>query len=170
MNGADGFWLFQVLPHPDESLGHFLGRFRRANNLSRLGLAELLSVSGVMIRNWETPSRQRPPSGSELESLSNGIGVNRETLVQMLPPDSSQLHLGTRLCPVCYQEVPIHRRTWQYASVERCERHQQSLRWQCPACGTPLRLPALWESGICEHCWLRFSEMTDECSANGRAQ
>ncbi len=27
-------WLFQVKPHPEESFGHFLSRFRRANHMS----------------------------------------------------------------------------------------------------------------------------------------
>ncbi|MBD2020631.1 hypothetical protein H6F43_10595 [Leptolyngbya sp. FACHB-36] len=37
-------WIFQIAPVLGESFGHYLGRFRRANCLSRVGLAEWMTT------------------------------------------------------------------------------------------------------------------------------
>lgn len=36
-------WVFRVKAYPGESLGHFLGKFRRANDLSHKILADHLA-------------------------------------------------------------------------------------------------------------------------------
>ncbi|WOD39708.1 hypothetical protein RRF56_02725, partial [Nodosilinea sp. E11] len=54
-------WLFQVEPHADESFGHFLGRFRRANRLSSAQLSAMLGQRSYVVSYWESPSRQRRP-------------------------------------------------------------------------------------------------------------
>ena len=52
-------WLFQVEPYPGESLSHFLGCFRRANDLTTTGLGKAAGVGGAMpaaggaIARWE---------------------------------------------------------------------------------------------------------------------
>ncbi|MCP6759986.1 MAG: TniQ family protein [Fischerella sp. CENA71] len=156
---AFGEWVFRVEPYDGESFGHYLGRFRRANCLSRHSLAELVGVTGVMIGDWETPSRRRTPTAKQLATLSQLFGITTEQLTQMLPCDPLVLNLRTRLCPACYAQVPIHQKVWQQAGVHVCELHQQPLLTACPACGTDFRLPALWEHGCCEYCWLPFSQM-----------
>ncbi len=157
-------WVFPVSVHPGESLGHFLGRFRRANSLSRQGLAELLGISVVITRAWETPSRQQLPTPTQLARLSELVGIPSEQLTQMLPPKPSQIYLRTRLCGACYAEVPSHQNAWQQAGVEQCHRHQLPLLTACSACGTAFRPPALWENGCCECCWLPFSQMRAKLS------
>ncbi len=159
MNQANGLWLFQVAPHPDESFGHFLGRFRRANELSRAGLAELLSVPTTTVQAWETPSRRSLPTEAQLAMLSALSGVSLTCLKQLLPPDTCSIHLSTRLCPSCYGEAPFHHQRWQQAGSDRCKTHSTLLLTACPACQSPFRLPALWEDGCCERCWLPFSQM-----------
>jgi DNA-binding transcriptional regulator YiaG len=50
-------WVFRVVAHPEESLGHYLGRFRRANVLSHKALAEHLGIRVEWVQLWEVPSR-----------------------------------------------------------------------------------------------------------------
>ncbi len=45
--GEINLWLFQVEPYSGESLSHFLGRFRRANDLTTTGLGK---AAGVGVR------------------------------------------------------------------------------------------------------------------------
>jgi Bacterial TniB protein len=52
-------WLFRVKAYRGESLGHFLGRFRRANALSHKSLAEHLSIRVEWIRH----RGDEPPPG-----------------------------------------------------------------------------------------------------------
>jgi hypothetical protein len=37
-------WVFRVEAHPEEGLGHFLGRFRRANVVSHKVMTEHLGI------------------------------------------------------------------------------------------------------------------------------
>ena len=46
-------WLFQIEPLPRESLSHFLGRFRRSNDLTPGGLAGAAGFGGAIISRWE---------------------------------------------------------------------------------------------------------------------
>ncbi len=155
---SDG-WMFQISPMAGESLGHYLGRFRRANCLSQSALAELVSIEARRLRGLEMPSLGQPLNANQVKKLCSFLGVSETQLAAMLPPVRSQLYLATRLCPKCYADVPIHRREWQGGGVEQCEYHAAPLLTTCPACGTAFRLPALWGNGCCEQCWLPFREM-----------
>ena len=103
----DHLRVFRVIPHEDESLGHFLGRFRRANELSHRAITDHLGIRVEWVQAWESPSRRRNPTPLQLLALSKLVDVEPEQLTKMLPPIN--LHLQTRLCGTCYTEVPIHR-------------------------------------------------------------
>jgi transcriptional regulator with XRE-family HTH domain len=154
---ASESWVFRVNAHPDESLGHFLGRFRRANVLSHKVVAEHLGIRVDWVRDWETPSRRRNPTPLQLIALSKLTDVDPQQLTQMLPPEP--LHLATRLCPACYMEAPVHRSWWQSATTSHCDRHSMPLLSACSGCGTGFRTPALWESDRCQQCGLAFGQM-----------
>ncbi|WP_392536155.1 hypothetical protein [Nostoc sp. C117] len=42
-------WLFRVQPYQGESLSHFLGRFRRANDLTPTGLGKAAGLGGRVL-------------------------------------------------------------------------------------------------------------------------
>jgi hypothetical protein len=155
---AEG-WLFQMAPVGGESIGHYLGRFRRANCLSQGALAELVLIEARLLRGLEMPSLGHPLNRDQLKKLAAVLRLSESQLTAMLPPERSQLHLPIRLCPKCHAETPIHRQEWQRVGVEHCDRHDAPLLTACPACGTAFRLPALWENGCCECCWLPFQQM-----------
>lgn len=157
-------WIFRVVPHEEESLGHFLGRFRRANGLSYRAIADHLGIRVEWIQAWETPSRRRNPTSLQLVALSKLMDVDSEQLVKMLPPSS--LYLQTRLCGTCYEEVPIHRVTWQQKGIDQCDRHNLPLLSACPICQTGFRTPALWSKGCCERCRLAFTQMRSQQAAS----
>jgi hypothetical protein len=150
-------WVVQVVPGTDESLGHYLGRFRRANCLGHRTMEAELQVPAKRVSDWERPSRRQLPDLAQLERLSHLVGLSPTRLHQMFPPAS--MHLETRLCPACYAEVPIHRLTWQQQGMDQCNRHQLLLLSACPVCRTGFRTPALWSEGCCERCKLPFSQM-----------
>ncbi|MBE9010805.1 TniQ family protein [Pseudanabaenaceae cyanobacterium LEGE 13415] len=152
-----GSWIFRVEPHPDESFGHFMGRFRRANELSHKAIADQLGIRIEWVQSWDSPSRRRNPTSLQMIALSKLTDVDPEQLAKMLP--SEPLHLQTRLCPVCYTEVPVHRSTWQQLNVDQCDRHSMQLLSACPECQTGFRTPALWEDDRCEGCGLSFAQM-----------
>jgi transcriptional regulator with XRE-family HTH domain len=88
--------LFRVEAYRGESLGHFLGRFRRANALSHKSLAEHLSIRVEWIIAWESPSRRRNPTPLQLFALSKLVEVEPHDLAEMLPPEPLELKiLGT---------------------------------------------------------------------------
>ena len=62
-------------PYWQESFGHFLGRFRRANYLSSEQLSALLGQRSYVVAYWETPSRRRQPTPNELRALSQLTGT-----------------------------------------------------------------------------------------------
>ncbi|MTJ53093.1 hypothetical protein FJR38_10775 [Anabaena sp. UHCC 0253] len=68
-------WLFQVEPYPGESLSHFLGRFRRANDLTTTGLGKAAEVGGAIAR-WEKFRFNPPPSRPQLEAVAKVVGVD----------------------------------------------------------------------------------------------
>ena len=150
-------WVFRVEAQSGESLGHFLGRFRRANYLSHKALAEHLGVRVEWVQAWGTPSRRRNPSPLQLVALSKLVEVEVKQLTKMLPPE--HLHLQTRLCAACYGEVPIHQVVWQRAERTHCARHGLELLSECPVCGTGFRTPALWSDEHCERCQTAYGEM-----------
>ncbi len=158
-------WIFQITPMPGESIGHYLGRFRRANCLTQSGLAELVSIEVRLLRGLEMPSMGQPLNAAQVEKLTALLGLSELQLSEMLPQARSQLYLATRLCSKCYGEMPIHQNDWQRAVIAQCARHQHPFLTACPACHTALRRPALWENGCCEQCWLPFQQMHPSDSA-----
>jgi transcriptional regulator with XRE-family HTH domain len=152
-------WLFQVEPYPDESFGHFLGRFRRANCLSRAHLSAMLGQRSYIVSYWESPSRQRRPGTAHLEQLSRLTGVDIPRFHRMWFPPGIQLHWPTRLCPDCYAEAPWHKLTWQLADRPDCGVHQRSLLAECPCCHHAFQLPSYWATAMCDRCRLPFAHM-----------
>ena len=150
-------WIFRVEPHPDESFGHFIGRFRRANELSHKAIADHLGIRVEWVQSWDSPSRRRNPTSPQIIALSKLTEVDPEPLAKMLP--SEPLHLQTRLCPACYAEAPVHRSTWQRAGNGCCDRHFLKLLVACSECGMGFRTPALWKDDRCESCGLPFAQM-----------
>lgn len=150
-------WVFRVTAYPGESLGHFLGRFRRANELSHKAVASHLGVGIAWVQDWEIPSRRRNPTQLQRIALSKLVEVDPKQLAFMLPP--TRLHLQTRLCAACYAEIPVHRAVWQRAGKAVCGHHALRLLSACPVCETSFRTPALWDDERCEHCGLSFSQM-----------
>lgn len=161
-------WVFRVTAYPGESLGHFLGRFRRANELSHKAVAEHLGVCVAWVQDWEVPSRRRNPTELQRIALSKLVEVEPKQLAKMLPPN--HLHLQTRLCAACYAENAVHRAAWQRAGKSVCERHALRLLSACPVCETGFRTPALWDDEGCEHCGLLFSQMQSYQHSSWRLQ
>jgi hypothetical protein len=161
IDGPIDTWLFRVDAYPGESFGHFLGRFRRVNDLTSGQLSTMLGLRYLAISYWETPSRRRIPSAKDWEVLSGITGVDVAQLQSMLMPKKISLYLRTRLCASCYQEEPFHRLNWQRANVTKCDRHGCELLSMCPQCGIDFKLPALWAVGECEQCSLPFAKMND---------
>jgi len=154
---ASNSWVFRVVPVPGESFGHYMGRFRRANQLSHRSVAEHLGVRVRWVEDWDRPSRRRNPTELQLIALSKLVEVEPNQLAKMLPP--VRLHLQTRLCAVCYSETPVHQVNWQQDGKGECDRHALLLLSGCPICGTEFRAPVLWEDERCEHCGLKFGQM-----------
>jgi hypothetical protein len=71
-------WVFRVEPHPEESFGHFMGRFRRANELSHKTIAEHLGIRLQWVQDWDAPSRRRNPTSLQLVALSKLVEVSIE--------------------------------------------------------------------------------------------
>ncbi len=154
---ASDSWVFRVIPAPGESFGHFLGRFRRANQLSHRAIADHLGVRVSWVEDWERPSRRRSPTELQRIALSKLVEVDPKQLAKMLPP--ARLHLQTRLCAACYAETPVHQVNWQREGREVCDRHALRLLSACPICGAGFRTPVYWEDERCEQCELMFTQM-----------
>jgi transcriptional regulator with XRE-family HTH domain len=69
-------WVFRVKVYDGESLGHFLGRFRRANELSHKAIADHLGVRVEWVKAWESPSLRRNPTNLQLLALSKLVDVD----------------------------------------------------------------------------------------------
>ncbi|MFM6423793.1 TniQ family protein [Planktothrix sp.] len=152
-------WLFQIEPYPGESLSHFLGRFRRANELTPTGLGKMAGLGGAIAR-WEKFRFNPPPSREELEALAVVVGVEGDRLVEMLPSAGVGMKLEPiRLCGACYAESPCHRIEWQFKTTEGCDRHSLRLLSECPNCKARFKIPALWVDGWCQRCFMTFPEM-----------
>lgn len=150
-------WVFRVVPVLAESQGHFLGRFRRANELRHKGNAEQLGVGDEWVRAWESAWLRRNPTDLQQLALCKLVEVKCEQLTTMLPPQ--ELHLQTRLCAACYGEAPVPRVSWQQKGIDWSERHKIRMRSTCPICATGFRTPALWNNEPCQGCGLTFEQM-----------
>jgi len=160
-------WLFQVEPYQGESLSHFLGRFRRANDLTPAGLGKAAGLGGAIAR-WEKFRFNPPPSRQQLEALAKVVEVDADRLAQMLPPAGVGMKIEPiRLCAACYTESPCHKMEWQFKVTQGCvgearrrHRHKVSLLSECPNCGARFKIPALWVDGWCQRCFMTFADMT----------
>ncbi|PAX60393.1 helix-turn-helix domain-containing protein [Brunnivagina elsteri] len=162
-------WLFEIEPLEGESLSHFLGRFRRANDLTPSGLGQAAELGGAIayggalpIARWEKFRFNPPPSRQQLESLAKVVGVDADRLEQMLPPTGVRMNLEPiRLCAACYVESPCHKIEWQFKETQGCQHHSLSLLSECPNCGARFKVPALWVDGWCHRCFTLFAEMAN---------
>jgi transcriptional regulator with XRE-family HTH domain len=160
-------WLFLVEPLEGESLSHFLGRFRRANDLTPSGLGKAAGLGGAIasggalpIARWEKFRFNPPPSRQQLEALSVVLGVDVDQLLEMLPPVGVGMKLEPiRLCAACYTESPCHQIEWQFRETQGCGRHKLRLLSECPNCGARFKVPALWVDGWCQRCFTSFAKM-----------
>ena len=153
-------WLFQVEPLEGESLSHFLGRFRRANELTPSGLANAAGLGGAIAR-WEKFRFIPPPSHQQLGKLASVVGVDVDRLALMLPPAGVGMKLEPiRLCGACYAESRCHKIEWQFKKTQGCDRHKVTLLSECPNCGARFKVPALWVDGWCHRCFTTFGEMS----------
>ena len=62
-------WFFRVEPYEGESVSHFLGRFRRANELTPSGLGRVAGIGAVVAR-WEKFHLNPFPTWRELEAIA----------------------------------------------------------------------------------------------------
>jgi TniQ len=154
-------WLFQIEPLSGESLSHFLGRFRRSNDLTPTGLGSAAGL-GAAITRWEKFRFNPPPSEQQLATLAVVVGIKVERLVEMLPPEGMGMKMEPiRLCGACYRESPHHRIEWQLKVTDGCQQHGLRLLSECPNCGARFRIPALWVDGWCHRCFTTFAEMAE---------
>lgn len=152
-------WLFQIEPLDGESLSHFLGRFRRANELTPTGLGKAAGLGGAIAR-WEKFRFNPPPSQQQLEALAKVVGIDVDRLAQMLPPAGVGMKMEPiRLCATCYAQSPCHKIEWQFKGTQGCDRHKLSLLSECPNCGARFKIPAAWVDGWCQRCFLSFADM-----------
>lgn len=152
-------WFFRVEPYKGESLSHFLGRFRRTNELTPSGLGKAAGIGAVVAR-WEKFYLNPFPSRRELEALFAVVGVEADRLSQMLPPTGVGMnHSPIRLCGACYAQEPCHRIEWQFTTTAGCSSHQLRLLSECPNCGARFAIPAHWVEGACQRCFMTFAEM-----------
>lgn len=154
-------WFFRVEIYDGESLSHFLGRFRRANELTPNRLGRTTGIGAVVV--WWEKFRLNPfPSCQELEALAAVVGVEADRLVQILPPEGVGMkHYPIRLCGACYIRDLCHRIEWQFKVTTGCNRHQLCLLSECPNCGARFVIPALWLEGACQRCFMTFAEMAE---------
>jgi hypothetical protein len=61
-------WWFVIEPFDGESISHFLGRFRRENELSPSGLGKVTGLGGTIAR-WEKFRFIHAPSEKDLMAL-----------------------------------------------------------------------------------------------------
>ena len=152
-------WLFLINPLEGESLSHFLGRFRRENEMTASGLGKEAGI-GAVVGRWEKFHHNPFPSSEQLEALAKVVQVDAQRLREMLPPQGVEMkHQPIRLCAACYVESPCHQIQWQFKQTDRCEKHQLRLLSECPNCKARFPIPALWVDGWCSRCFLPFAEM-----------
>lgn len=151
-------WWFLVEPLPGESISHFLGRFRRENELTVSMMGKITGLGGAIAR-WEKFRFNPAPSALELEKLGKVVRVDVAMLQKMLPPQYAGMKMNPiRLCGACYGEVPCHKIEWQLKITEFCSKHGLTLLSECPICGARYKIPSLWIDGWCHRCFLAFAE------------
>ncbi|WP_373479136.1 hypothetical protein [Geminocystis sp.] len=108
-------WWFTIEPYEGESISHFLGRFRRENELTLSGLGKIAELYGAIAR-WENFRFNPSPSSEQLEKLGKIVQVEMATLQTMFPSAPMKM-TPIRLCSACYSEKPYHRMEWQYKEI-----------------------------------------------------
>ena len=78
-------WWFLVEPLAGESISHFLGRFRRENELTVTMMGKITGLGGAIAR-WEKFRFIPAPTEEELIALSKVVQVEVERLWTMFPP------------------------------------------------------------------------------------
>ncbi|MGF1489431.1 MAG: hypothetical protein ACFBSE_20275, partial [Prochloraceae cyanobacterium] len=91
---------------------HFLGRFRRANELTVSGLGKIAGLGGAPreaaraegdLARWEKFRFNPLPDLQQLEAIAAVVGVEADRLTQMLPPKGVGMKLSPiRLCSRCF--------------------------------------------------------------------
>lgn len=151
-----------IEPYEKESISHYFGRFRRSETVCVSSPASLSKAAGIgsVLARWEKFRFNPEPSQKELEAIGSLIGLDADSLTQMLPPKGEKMKLEPiRLCAACYAEKPYHRVEWQYQSTVGCERHKLRLLSNCSACGERFAIPAKWSKGECQKCGMPFKSM-----------
>lgn len=152
-------WIYRLQPYPGESLSHYLGRFRRANDLTVNRLAAEAGLGGVLVKRLEHLRLNPFPTTLQLGKLASFMEVSVDELQAMLPAQGVGLKLEPlRLCGACYGEQPYHRLHWQYKTMAGCEHHHLRLLSECPKCKARFPIPSLWH-GNCQRCGLGFTDM-----------
>ncbi|MBL1210670.1 TniQ family protein [Geminocystis sp. GBBB08] len=158
-------WWFMIAPYEGESISHFLGRFRRENELTPSALGKVTGLSNAIAR-WEKFRFNPPPSLEQLKKLSAcceadpcGIVQVEVAILQTMFPSAPMKMTPIRLCSACYGEKPYHHMKWQYKDIYRCDRHQLKLLSECPNCKARFKFPALWVDSLCHRCFTPFTEM-----------
>ena len=152
-------WFFRVEPFEGESISHFLGRFRRANELTPSGLGRSVGLAGTIAR-WEKFRFNPPPTEQQLEKVASVVGVSLEQLKVMFPSKGVGMKLEPiRLCGACYEEKPCHQIQWQFKETQGCDRHHLRLLAECPICRARFTIPALWTEGSCQRCFTSFTKL-----------
>ena len=149
-------------PYEEESISHYLGRWRRQEvvSLSSPGSLSRQLKLGTAMSRWEKFYLNPFPTLKQLERLGKVMGIEGERLLRMFPPKGEPINVRIiRLCCACYDEAPHHRIKWQFQSTAACEKHQLRLLYKCPNCEVHLPIPAEWESGRCRKCQMLFRSM-----------
>ncbi|BAQ62900.1 hypothetical protein GM3708_3306 [Geminocystis sp. NIES-3708] len=153
------YWYLTPTPMANESISHFMGRFRRENQLSVSMLATITGLGGAIAR-WEKFRLNPPPTQKELDKLAELVRLDTKDLQLMLPLQGTGMKLEPiRLYPSCYIESPCHQIQWQFKTSDRCFAHNLTLLSECPFCGARFRISSQWEQGCCHRCFSSFESM-----------
>ena len=152
-------WIYRLYPYPGESLSHYLGRFRFANDLTVSRLAAEAGLGGVLIKRLEYFRLNPFPTTLQLEKLASFMEISIEEILTMLPAQGIGMKLEPiRICAACYAERPYHRLEWQYKTTAGCDRHRLRLLAECPKCKARFPIPSNWQ-GNCQRCGIGYGDM-----------
>ncbi len=122
---------------PDEALNGYLLRLADRNGLG--GIQKLLEPLSIKPRASYSPE--------QVGRVANLLGVDRQPLLQANlvasrtahPDVNAQFATASRLpvCPLCFAEEPVIRRSWLNIMTPVCTRHGVRLVDRCGECGEP---------------------------------
>lgn len=156
------YFSITLQPYEDESMSHYLGRWKRQDvvSLSSIGSLSRQLKLGTAMSRWEQFYLNPFPTLNQLAQLGKVMGLEAERLLLMFPPKGEPINVRvTRICCACYDEVPYHRMKWQLKSIAACARHHLRLLYKCPNCDLRLPIPAEWGAGRCQKCQMLFKSM-----------